>query len=55
MGVWNFKEVPHRRIDSVDLLLFKMRFRSLRRVNIVQLKCIFIGFNYTNMLKFRES
>lgn len=53
MGVWNFKEAPHRKIKSLDLLLFKMRFR--RRVNIVKLKCIFIGFNYTNMLKFRES
>lgn len=51
MGVWNFKEVPHRRMKSVDLLLFKMRFR--RRVDSVKVKCIFSGFNNT-MLRFRE-
>lgn len=55
MGVWNFKEAPHRKIKSLDLLLFKMRFTGRRRVDIVKLKCIFIGFNYTNMFKFRES
>lgn len=51
MGVWNFKEVPHRRMKSVDLLLFKMRFR--RRVDTVKVKCIFSGLNNT-MLRFRE-